>query len=79
MAPNSVYTDTGVRITIDIDEAGKVALSPYHSATWNFRCQYNNSNMPDALAVSPRRTKIIVNDCFRNALLTGFSWPVAVR
>jgi len=44
---NSVYTDAGVRITIDIFDAGFVALSPLLSVTWNIGCQYNNINMPD--------------------------------
>lgn len=53
MTPNSVCTDTGVRMTIDIDDAEQAILSKYHSVTWSFRYQYNNFNMPDALAVSP--------------------------
>lgn len=47
MRPNSVYTDAGVRITIDIDDAVCVALSSLLSVTWNIGCQYNNFNMPD--------------------------------
>ena len=47
---NSVYTDTGVRITIDIDDAGYSSLSSLFSVTWTFGCQYNNSNMPDVRA-----------------------------
>jgi len=45
--PNSVYTDAGGRITIDIVGALCVALSPLISVTWNIGCQYNNFNMPD--------------------------------
>ena len=48
--PNSVYTDTGVRITIDIDHAGYSSRSSLFSITWIFGCQYNNSNMPDVRA-----------------------------
>jgi hypothetical protein len=47
MPPNSVYTDAWVRITIDIADAGFVALSALLSVTWNIGCQYNNINMPD--------------------------------
>ncbi len=47
MHPNSVYTDTGVRITDDIDDAGFVVLSPLFSVTWCFHGQYNNSNITD--------------------------------
>lgn len=38
-----------VELSIDIDDAENAALSPCHSAIWNIDCQYNNSNMPDAL------------------------------
>ena len=48
--PNSVYTDAGVRITIDIDDTGYSFLSSLFSVTWIFGCQYNNSNMPDVRA-----------------------------
>lgn len=48
MRANSVYTDTGVRITDDIDDAGFAVLSPLFSVTWDFGCQYNNSNIPDS-------------------------------
>lgn len=51
--PNSVHTDPGVRITIDIDDAGNVALISFRSVTWDFRCQYINSNMPYALYIAP--------------------------
>ena len=44
---NSVYTDTEVRITIDIPDAGFIALTPLFSVTWNIGCQYNNFNMAD--------------------------------
>ncbi len=47
MTPNNVYTDTGGRITIDIDDAGYSSLSSLFSAAWNFGCQYNNINIPD--------------------------------
>jgi hypothetical protein len=47
LGPNSVYTDTGVGITNDIDDATFAGLCSGLSATWNFCCQYNNSNMPD--------------------------------
>lgn len=47
MEPNSVYTDARVRITIDIADAGYIALSTLLSVTWNIGCQYNNINMPD--------------------------------
>lgn len=43
---NSVYTDTGVRITIDIVDALFVALSPLFSVIYNISCRYNNINMP---------------------------------
>jgi len=57
MMANSVYTDTGVRITIDIDDAENTALSPYYSVTWDISCQYNNFNMPDELQISLRQEK----------------------
>ena len=47
---NSVYTDTGVRITIDIDDAGYSSKSSLFSVIWTFGRQYNNSNMPDVRA-----------------------------
>ena len=56
-APNSVYTDAGVRISIDMGDAENVALISCHSVTWDFGCQYNNVNMPDVFLLSPYRTK----------------------
>lgn len=56
--PNSVYTDTGVRITIDIADAENSALSSYHSVTWDIGCQYNNSDMPGELSVSLYETEV---------------------
>ena len=45
--PNSVFKDTKVRITIDIDDARNAVQSPWHSVTWNYGCQYNNRDIPD--------------------------------
>lgn len=59
MRPNSVYTDTGVRITIDIVDAENAALSSYRSVTWDIGCQYNNSSMPDEFSISPYGTKAL--------------------
>ena len=47
MRPNSVYTDAGVRITIDIVDVVFVALSALLLVIWNTGYQYNNFNMPD--------------------------------
>lgn len=55
--PNSVYTDTGGRITIDIDDAENAALSTHHSVNWNIDCQYINSNMPDTFSISSDGTE----------------------
>ena len=70
MTPNSVYTDTGVRITIDIDDAGYSSLSSLFSVTWIFGCQYNNSNMPDVRASATTASKSLfvcqlLADCCR--------------
>lgn len=56
---NSVYTDAGFRISIDIYDAKDGAVSPYHSVTWKSGCQYNNQNMPDALADLLLRSKLL--------------------
>lgn len=50
--PNSVYTDTGIRITIDIGDAGIAVLSSWLSVTWHSGRQYNNNNMPDVFDYS---------------------------
>ncbi len=51
---NSVYTDTGVRVTDDIDDAGFAVLILLLSVTWYFCGQYNNSNMPDTCGLFPK-------------------------
>lgn len=44
----TVFTRTqGGRITIDIVDAGYVALTPWFLVIWNVGCQYDNFNMPD--------------------------------
>ena len=45
--PNSVYTDAGVRITIDIVDVVFVALSSLLLVIWNTGYQYNKINMLD--------------------------------
>lgn len=52
--PNSVYTDTGGRITIDIDDAEFVVLYSIISVAWYLCCQYNNSNIMDACELFSR-------------------------
>lgn len=47
MRPNSVYTDAGVRITIDIVDVVFVALSSLLLVIWNTGYQYNKINMLD--------------------------------
>lgn len=42
-----ICTDTEVRITDHIDDAGFAVLGSLYSVTWHCGCQYNNSNMPD--------------------------------
>ena len=54
---NSVYSDAGGRITIDIDDAGYSSLSSLFSVTWILGCQYNNSNMPDVRASATTASK----------------------
>ena len=49
--PKCDYTDTEIRITIDIDGADNEALSSQRSVAWHFHRQYSNSNMSDALAI----------------------------
>jgi len=44
---NSVYTDPGVRITIDIDDAEFPLLCSWLSITCYLCVQYNNNNIPD--------------------------------
>jgi hypothetical protein len=51
MTPNSVYTGAGVRITIDIDDRKNGLQNALVSVTWYSGCQYNNNNMPDAVAL----------------------------
>ena len=68
--PNSVYTDTGGRITIDIDDAGYSSLSSLFSVTWILGCQHNNSNMPDVRASATTASKSLfvcplLADCCR--------------
>lgn len=58
MTPNSVYTDTGVRIAIDIADAENAARSSCHSVIWDIGCQYSNSNMPDAFLSFAYGTKL---------------------
>lgn len=47
MMANSVYTDTGVRVTDDIGDTVFALLISLNSVAWKFIGQYNNSNMPD--------------------------------
>ena len=56
---NSVYTDTEVRITDDIDDACFAVLSPLSSVTWDFGCQYNNSDIPDICGIFSRRVAAV--------------------
>lgn len=44
---NSVYTDSGGHITIDIVDAALVGLSPLLSVNRNIDYKYNDINMPD--------------------------------
>lgn len=41
-----MYTDTNVRITIDIDDADYVSTFAYFSSTSHFACPYNNPQYP---------------------------------
>lgn len=45
--PNSVYTDVGRRIRVDIVDAVLAVLSPFSAVTWDIDCQYNSINIPD--------------------------------
>ena len=47
VSAKSVYTDAGMRMTIDVVHAVLTVMNPLLSVTWNVGCQYNNINMPD--------------------------------